>query len=207
MEVSCPQLTLATVSGSNHKDRPPRGVVDGDASIFAGRSTTGCARPPSCLFFFVRNRPQIRDLAVLAIAGEIHDRKPRAKAAPVTLSATEVVAGRRVFYASSFLHVRALSFLRRATATRTGTPPAPRITAKVVAVHPITTSRAMNKTNHRCPRRDSLTRQRRRHHSPSRVFFLRCQAFPATSSPVSRTYWPWVAKPEMDEASCSGERS
>ncbi|WVZ02576.1 hypothetical protein V8G54_025197, partial [Vigna mungo] len=53
-----------------------------------------------------RRRPQIRDLAVLAIAGEIHDRKPRAEAAPVTLTATEVVAGRRVFFASPLLRAR-----------------------------------------------------------------------------------------------------
>ncbi|WVZ13531.1 hypothetical protein V8G54_011097 [Vigna mungo] len=48
MEISRPQLTLVTASGSNHKGRPPRGVVDGDASVFAGSSTAGCARPPSC---------------------------------------------------------------------------------------------------------------------------------------------------------------
>ncbi|WVZ09776.1 hypothetical protein V8G54_014306, partial [Vigna mungo] len=132
-----------------HRCRRPQVVSQGRAGEAASRRSR--RRPPGSLpFLFARNRSQLRDLAAPAIADEIHDRKPRAEAAPVMPFAVGVVADHRdpmllllfarELYPSSVEHQRLEQGHHQCRELRPKLPPS--------LLH-ITASRVTIETNHR----------------------------------------------------------
>ncbi|WVZ18503.1 hypothetical protein V8G54_005825 [Vigna mungo] len=100
---------LASTHQAGHRTTTVEDHCEGPSTTSPTTSSEGplpVAGLPSCIFSFARKQSQLRDLAVLAIANEIHDHRPRAKVAPMTLLAAGAAAGRRVFYTSCFLCAR-----------------------------------------------------------------------------------------------------